>query len=80
MFLINKIRVTIDRDACIGCGVAPATCPEVFILGDDNGKNRVVEEYTVKINEHISVGEVPVDLRECVEAAVQSCPVSAIKM
>jgi ferredoxin len=45
---MGKLRVVVDREACIGCGVAPATCPDVFVLGDDNGKNRVREEYSVE--------------------------------
>ncbi|MEM1867189.1 MAG: ferredoxin, partial [Zestosphaera sp.] len=39
-----KFRVIVDRTTCIACGAAPAACPEVFVLGSDNGKNRVVDE------------------------------------
>ncbi len=74
-----KIRVIVDRDTCIGCGVAPATCPDVFVLGDDNGKNRVVDDWSVKLDEHESIGEVPEDLKDCVQAAVDACPVQAIR-
>ena len=73
-----KIRVVVDRQTCIGCGVAPATCPEVFVLGSDNGRNRVVDEYSVKLDENVSIGEVPEDLLDCVKAAAEACPVSAI--
>ncbi|ABN69464.1 ferredoxin [Staphylothermus marinus F1] len=75
---MGYVKVIVDRDTCIGCGVAPATCPEVFVLGEDNGKNRVVEKYTEKIDDHISIGKVPEDLLECVKSAVDACPVSAI--
>jgi ferredoxin len=30
---MERIKVIVDRDACIACGVAQAICPEVFVLG-----------------------------------------------
>ncbi|RLG46040.1 MAG: ferredoxin [Thermoproteota archaeon] len=32
------MRVTIDEDACIGCGVCEAMCPEVFKVEGDKAK------------------------------------------
>lgn len=71
------MRITVDRSLCIACGVAPTLCSEVFVL---EGKNRVVEKYTKEISDEISIGEVPDELRECVENAAMSCPVEAIKV
>jgi ferredoxin len=48
-----KYKVTVDRNACIACGVAPNLCPSVFILGGDNGKTRIVDEYSEKTSEEI---------------------------
>ncbi len=31
------LRVTVDRESCIACGIAPTLCSEVFVL---EGKNR----------------------------------------
>lgn len=45
----GKIKVTIDREACIGCDVAPALCSEVFEL-ISNGKDAVVAKYRVNDN------------------------------
>jgi len=36
------MKVTIDRENCIGCGACEAVCPEVFQLADD-GKSSIVE-------------------------------------
>lgn len=73
------LKVFVDRSTCIGCGVAPATCPQVFELGPD-GKNRVRDEYSISITDSESVGQVPDDLADCVRAAEASCPVSAIRV
>ncbi|MCS7103164.1 MAG: ferredoxin [Candidatus Korarchaeum sp.] len=72
------IRVKVDRALCIGCGVAPALCPEVFYLED--GKNRIKPEFSIETSEEISVGEVKDELKDCVETAASSCPVSAITL
>lgn len=29
------MKASVDKDTCIGCGLCPATCPEVFSLEDD---------------------------------------------
>ncbi len=76
---MEKIKVIVDRDACIACGVAQAVCPDVFVLGEDNGKNRVVDRYSSELDEHISIGYVPSNLLDCVKAAIDSCPVNAIR-
>ena len=73
-------RVVVNRELCISCGVAPSVCSRVFMLGDDNGKNRVVDEFSVELSETRSVGVVPDELYECVKTAAESCPVGAISV
>lgn len=73
-----RYRVTVDRDLCIQCGIAPNMCPQVFILAEDSGKNRVVEAYSETISDEVSVGVVPGDLQDCVEQAAEACPAQAI--
>ncbi|MEM0361628.1 MAG: ferredoxin [Sulfolobales archaeon] len=73
-----KYKVTVSRTSCISCGVAPAVCPEVFELGSDNGKNKVVDKYSVELTDEISVGVIPKELYECAKHGADSCPVSAI--
>lgn len=73
-------EVSVDRNLCIACGVAPTVCPQVFILGDDNGKNRLIEKYSEETSNDISLGVIPEDLHDCVRTAVDSCPVQAISI
>ncbi|NHW44594.1 MAG: ferredoxin [Candidatus Verstraetearchaeota archaeon] len=75
-----KYEVVVDRAACIACGAARAVCPKVFKLGSDNGKNRVVDEYSVHLDWKTSVGVIPEELYECVLKAVKVCPAKAIKI
>lgn len=35
--------ITVDQEACIGCGACASICPDVFIMNDD-GKSEVVSQ------------------------------------
>ncbi len=59
------MKASIDRDGCIGCGLCPDTCPEVFAMADD-GKAEVI------------VDEVPNDALDSAQEAAEGCPVSVI--
>jgi ferredoxin len=58
------VKVTVDADLCTGCGLCEDTCPEVFMLGDDDIA-------------HVIEGA---DCEEagCCEEAAENCPVEAI--
>jgi ferredoxin len=58
------MKVTVDEETCIACGLCAETCPEVFELKDDKA--------IVKIE------EVPEDLAESCRSAAEECPVEAI--
>ncbi len=60
------MRVMVDEETCIGCGLCPETCPDVFELKDDKAI--------------VKMEEVPKDQAECCRQAVDECPVEAIQV
>ena len=58
------MKVTIDRDGCISCGLCEGICPAVFRIGDD-GLAEVYSEPTAE-----NAGQV--------QEAAQGCPVAVI--
>ena len=56
-------KVVVDQGACIGCGNCEAVCPEVFKLDPDLDKSQVIK---------------PEGGPDCVEDAIDQCPVEAI--
>ena len=72
---VISVRVRIDREECIGCGVCEALCSEVFHLIED-GKSSITEKFR---RGDLGQGKVGNDMVTCVENARDSCPVSVIK-
>ena len=58
------MKITIDKEKCIGCGSCVAVCDESFEMNNDN-KARLKEK-----------GEDA----QCVKEAVDICPVQAIEI
>ncbi len=58
------MKVTIDKNLCLGCGTCVAIAPKSFKLGND-GKAEVIEPMG--------------DKETAIKEAIDSCPVSAIK-
>ncbi len=59
------MKAYVDKDTCIGCGLCPAICPEIFEMEDD-GKAVA------------SKNEVPENLMSNTKDAEDQCPVAAI--
>lgn len=59
------MRVEVDQELCIGCGTCVDLCPDVFDWNDDERAYSIVEE-------------VPSEIEDQVNEAVESCPTSAI--
>jgi ferredoxin len=60
---VNRLRVEVDRDLCIGSGDCVSTTPDVFEL-DDEGKAVVIDPDGAGADDVIE--------------AAQNCPVTAI--
>lgn len=60
------MRVTIDRDTCIGAGQCVLAEPEVFDQDEDDGRVRLLTP------------DVPPEATESLELAVRGCPVRAL--
>lgn len=61
------MKAKIDRSGCIGCGLCPEICPEVFEMADD-GLAQVI------------VNEIPSEAEGTAQEAAESCPVSVISV
>ena len=68
------MRVHIDRDECIECGLCESACSDVFELRAGQ-KASIVECYQLG---SASDGEVGEPLADCVQEAVDACPVNVI--
>lgn len=59
------MKIKVDQEKCIGCGLCANMCPEAFRL-NNKGKSEGIS----KDNKH----------KECAKKAEASCPVVAIKI
>ncbi len=73
------LKVVVDRDACIACGVCASTCPDVFEMSPDDGKSQIVQAFRTA-PDSLGEGVVPPEKGDCVKQAASSCPVNAIKV
>jgi ferredoxin len=70
------IHVRIQREDCTSCSTCWETCPEVFEQNEDDSFSQITERFRVK--GIITDGEIPDGLKNCVNDAAESCPVSII--
>lgn len=59
------MKANVDQDTCIGCGLCPSVCGDVFDMNDE-GKA------------YAKLADVPAGLEDDAKEAAESCPVSAI--
>lgn len=60
------VRLLVDQDLCISCGVCVAMCPDVFDWNDDEKADVIVDP-------------VPEEHEEDAREAQESCPTEAIQ-
>jgi len=70
------MKVSIDRDECISCGLCWSDCPEVFEEEAGDGKSAVIA--ALRTGGDPAKGEAPEALRAKAEDAAAACPVSVI--
>jgi ferredoxin len=58
------MKISLDEDKCIGCGVCCQVCADVFSLNEASGVAKVLRPDTEET---------------CVKEAEESCPVSCIR-
>lgn len=61
------MKAHVDKDICIGCGLCPDICPEIFSMDDDG----------LAIAKDI---EIPEDIVDSAKDAESQCPVEAISV
>ncbi len=70
------MKVSIDQDACLGCGTCTCLCVSFFELAESLEVARIREEFQAG---DPSLGEAFQDV-DCIEIAVNKCPVNAIEI
>jgi ferredoxin len=71
-----SVKVTIDRDDCISCGLCWDNCPEFFEENEDDGYSQIIKMY--RSGDDPGEGEAPDDLEDDVKEAADNCPVEVI--
>lgn len=61
------MKAKVDESTCTGCGVCADTCPEVFVMGDDNLSK-------------VQGDAVPAGCEDKVRDAAAQCPVACIEV
>jgi ferredoxin len=60
------MKVSISADECIGCGLCPDTCPDIFEMDGDKAV--------------VKTPEVPAGQESCAREAAEACPTAAISL
>lgn len=70
------MKIIHELEKCIGCGSCVAVCPKFWEMGED-GKSHLLGS---KFDEKLSAEVIEVEEAECIEEAVNICPVQCIKL
>ncbi|MCC6017053.1 MAG: ferredoxin [Desulfurococcaceae archaeon] len=72
------VKVSVNKETCIACGVCWALVPDVFELDPNTGKTRIRTPYVTNDNDKVSEGNIPSELVDAVKNAANSCPTGSI--
>ena len=61
-----KMKLQVDKNKCLGCGMCISLCPAVFEL--KNGKSQIKEKANLEKS------------KKCIKEAAENCPAGAIKI
>ncbi len=61
------MKIKVDKNKCISCGLCVNMCPKIFLLDQDN-KSEVLKQVDNKEEE------------SCAKEAMEACPVEAINI
>ncbi len=61
------MKVVVDPDTCLGCGLCESIAPQIFELGEE-------------VYAKVIMDPVPEQLRDIVEEALNECPEEAISI
>lgn len=61
------MRVEVDLENCVACEICETFCPEVFYFSEDDFVLEILKPY---VDNYL----------ECVNRAIESCPVRVIKL
>ena len=88
---MNKMKIRLDRENCIGCGICTTICPKFFSMGEDGkstlkkgvlNKNLAFSKNFVSSpvleNKKDGSEELEILSIECAQDAADSCPVQVI--
>ncbi len=70
------MKITVEREKCIGCGSCAALCPSYFELAED-GKSSLKG---AKRDPKTGNDELELNRPGCTEEAANSCPVQCIHL
>jgi ferredoxin len=76
--MTGKLKVKIDRKACISCAACWNGCPEFFEQNQKDACSQVIDKYRIASNP--GEGEAPVELGKMVRRAADLCPVQIIQI
>ena len=70
------MKITHEKEKCIGCGACVAVCPKFWEMGED-GKSHLIGS---KVNKDTNNEELEIPDAGCCQQAAEGCPVNIIQI